>query len=114
MRRPQDAEAAVRQYSSQLKSAELRDGRFYVKPFAELEVDQLWCGHREVWTASHGRAARYHVMVDGGVAACKSQQYSRNPHRVIVLGALIPIAKVPAHMCCQRNGCRQLYEAYLA
>ena len=53
-----------------LNPAELRDGR-YVKPFALLEVDQLWVGRREVWTASHGRATRYHVMVDGGFAACR-------------------------------------------
>jgi hypothetical protein len=93
--------------------AELRDGR-YVKPYVLLEVEQLWCGHREVWTASHGLATRYHVMVDGGLAACRAKYPHRwQPFGLIVLGDLIPIAKVPAHMRCQRNGCRQVFDAYL-
>ena len=96
-----------------LLPAELKDG-IYVQPFALLEPEQLWCGHREVWTASHGRADRYHVMVDGGMAACRAKQRHRwQPHSLILLGALIPIAEVPARMCCQRNGCRQLFDAWL-
>jgi hypothetical protein len=96
-----------------LQPADLRDG-LYVKPFALLEVEQLWCGHREVWTTSHGRATRYHVMVNGGMAACRAKQQRRwQPYSLIVLGALIPITKVPGHMCCLRNGCRQIYEAFL-
>jgi hypothetical protein len=96
-----------------LKSAELRDG-LYVKPFALLEVEQLWVGRREVWTSTHGRAARYHVMIDGGVAACRKKQNWRN-RSVILLNedSLIPIVDVPAHMCCLRNGCRQIFEAMI-
>jgi hypothetical protein len=97
-----------------LQPAELKDGR-YVKAFALLEVEQLWCGHREVWTASHGHATRYHVMVDRGLAACRAKEQRRwQPFSLIVLGALIPITKVPGNMACQRNGCRQIYEAFLA
>ena len=95
------------------RPAELKDGR-YVKPYAFLEIEQLWCGHREVWTASHGRATRYHVMADGGVAACRSKQRHLRPYSVILLGSLIPIGDVPGHMCCQRNGCRQVFDAFLA
>lgn len=58
--------------------AELRDG-CYVKPYALLEVEQLWAGRREVWTRSHGRATRYHVMVDRGVAACRPFRDGRGP-----------------------------------
>jgi hypothetical protein len=97
-----------------LKPAELKEG-LYVKPFVLLEIEQLWAGRREVWTKSHGEATRYHVMVDGGVAACRAKQKRRwQPYSLILLGSLIPIAKVPAHMCCQRNGCRQLFEAFLS
>ena len=97
-----------------LRPATLKNGR-YVKPFALLEVEQLWCGHREVWTASHGHATRYHVMVDGGMAACRAKQDRRwQPYSLIMLSDLISITKVPGHMCCQRNGCRQIYEAFLA
>lgn len=97
-----------------LQPAELRNG-FYTEPVAMLEPDQLWCGLREVWTTSHGRTYRYHVMVDRGVAACRAKQEHRwQPYSLIVLCNLIPIAKVPSRLCCQRNGCRQLYEAYLA
>lgn len=95
-----------------LLPAQLKDG-CYVKPYALLEIEQLWCGHREVWTTSHGRATRYHVMVDGGVAACRSKQLRWRPYSLILLGALIPIGKVPGHMCCQRNGCRQIFDAFL-
>ena len=97
-----------------LLPAELRDGR-YEKPAELLEVEQLWCGWREVWTSTHGRAARYHVMVDGGVAACRSKQRRWRPYSLILLNedTLVPIAEVPSHMSCQRNGCRQIFEAYL-
>lgn len=100
-----------------LLPAELKDGR-YVKPYVLLEIEQLWAGRREVWTSSHGRATRYHVMVDKGVAACRP---FRNPHRwtyysgiLICEDTLVPIAKVPAHMICCRNGCRQVFDAFLA
>jgi hypothetical protein len=96
-----------------LKPAELRDGR-YVKPFALLAVEQLWVGRREVWTATHGRASKYHVMVDGGVAGCRPNVNSWRSQGVILVGALIPIGAVPANMCCLRNGCRQIFEAFLS
>jgi len=96
-----------------LHPAKLTNG-LYEQPFALLEVEQLWCGRREVWTASHGYASRYHVMVDRGVAACRAKQDRRwQPFSLIVLGGLIPIAEVPPRMCCQRNGCRQIYDAFL-
>ncbi len=89
--------------------AELKRDR-YVRPYAELAVGQLWCGMREVWTKTHGWASRYHVMADRGVAACRGQEGWK--HRsVIVLCHLVPITKVPAHMRCQRNGCRQIFGA---
>jgi hypothetical protein len=96
-----------------LEPADLKDG-CYIKPFAHLEIDQLWAGLREVWTASHGRAARYHVMVDGGVAACRPKQTLWKNRSVILLCNHIPIGEVAAHMCCRRNGCRQIFEAFLA
>lgn len=98
-----------------LKPAELRDGR-YAKPCALLETDQLWAGRREVWTASHGRAGRYHVMVDGGVAACRPNANTWRSQGVILIceDTLLPIGEVPSHMCCRRNGCRQFFEAFLA
>lgn len=97
-----------------LRPAELRNS-VYVKPFALLEVEQLWCGLREIWTASHGEATRYHVMIDDGMAACRAKQQRRwQPYSLITLCHLIPITKVKAYMCCQRNGCRQIYEAFLA
>ena len=101
--------------SRRLKAAELRDG-LYVKPFALLEIDQLWCGRREKWTASHGYADRYHVMVDGGFAACRPKQEGWRNRSVIVIaaGTMLPIPKVPGNMCCLRNGCRQIFEAFLA
>lgn len=97
-----------------LLPAELKDGR-YVKPCGDLEVEQLWCGRREVWTASHGRATRYHVLIDGGVAGCRPKAGGWRNRSVILLAedTLIPIAEVPANLCCQRNGCRQIYEAFL-
>jgi len=54
-------------------------------------------------------------MVDGGLAACRAKEPRRWQSRsVILLSKLIPIAEVPSHMCCLRNGCRQIYEAFLA
>lgn len=98
----------------ELQPAELKDG-LYTRPFELLEVEQLWCGRREVWTATHGRATRYHVMVDGGVAACRKNQTTWRNRSVIVINeqSLIPIAEVPPHMCCLRDGCRQIYEAFI-
>lgn len=100
---------------STILPAELRNG-CYVRPFALLEIEQLWCGRREVWTASHGRATRYHVMIDGGVAACRKNQ-TRWANRSVILiceNTLVSITKVPGHMCCLRNGCRQIFEAFLS
>lgn len=95
--------------------AVLRDG-LYVKPYALLEIEQLWCGRREVWTSTHGRASRYHVMVDGGVAACRPRQERWRNRSVILIAedTLIPIADVPAHVCCLRNGCRQIFMAMVS
>lgn len=97
-----------------LTPAELKDG-LYVRPVALLETEQLWCGRREVWTSTHGRATRYHVMIDGGVAACRKQQTRWRNRSVILIceQTLIPIQDVPANLCCLRNGCRQFYEAML-
>lgn len=104
----------TRSPTRKLLPAELKDGA-YVKPFALLEPEQLWCGIREVWTKSHGWAGSYHVMVDGGMAACRAKQKHRwQPYSLILLGHLVPISKVPHDMCCQRNGCRQVYDAFLA
>lgn len=100
--------------SVRLKRAELHDG-LYVKPYATLEIDQLWVGRREVWTITHGRASRYHVMVDSGFAACRPNANTWRSQGVIVICAdtLIPIGNAPSHMCCLRNGCRQIFEAFL-
>ena len=86
----------------------------YKKPFALLEPDELIVGRREVWTSTHGRATRYHVMVDGGVAACRPKQTQWRNRSVIVLTDLLPIADMPAHMACLRNGCKQIFERYIA
>jgi hypothetical protein len=103
----------ARRLTDRLLPAELRYGR-YVQSFAMLKVEQLWCGHREVWTTSHGLATRYHVMVDNGCAACRSKQQHRwRPYSLLLLGSLIPITKVPANMACLRNGCRQIFEKFL-
>ena len=85
----------------------------YKKPVALLEPHELLVGRREVWTATHGRATRYHVMVDGGVAACRLKQTKWQNRSVIVLTDLIPIGDMPAHMACLRNGCKQFFEAYI-
>lgn len=101
--------------AARLSPAELHNG-LYAKPYATLEVDQLWAGRREVWTASHGRATRYHVMVADGTAACRPNANSWRSQGVILLctDTLIPIGEVPAYMACLRNGCRQLFVAAIA
>ena len=104
-------------------SADSRSG-FYGKPFALLEISELFAGRREVWTATHGRATAYHVLVDDGMAACRPNPKFRGSHRTtrgtprkkydaIILCELtiIPIGEVPGHMTCGRNGCRQWFEA---
>ena len=99
----------------QLLPTELKDGR-YVKPYALLEVEQLWAGRREVWTKSHGRAARYHIMIDGGVAACRPFRDGRWTYYngiLICEDTLVPIGQVPSYMICLRNGCRQIFDAFL-
>lgn len=87
----------------------------YDRPFAEISPDDFLVGFREVWTSTHGRATRYHVMIDGGVAACRSKQQTWRNRSVIVLNedTLMPIGEVPAYMLCKRAGCRQLCEEYL-
>lgn len=104
----------MRRYRDRLQPAELRDGR-YVKPFALLEVEQLWVGRREVWTSTHGRATRYHVMTDRGTAACRPNDDRWLNRSVILLcmSTLIPITEMPTHMACLRNGCRQIFETYI-
>jgi hypothetical protein len=98
-----------------LTPAALHDGR-YGRPYATLEIDQLWCGRREVWTATHGHAGSYHVMVDGGVAACRPKQEGWGHRSVLLIcgDTIVPIGQVPSHMCCRRNGCRQIFDAFLA
>ena len=98
-----------------LRPAELKDG-CYVKPYTLLEIEQLWAGRREVWTKSHGRATRYHIMIDGGVAACRPFRDGRWTYYngiLICEDTLVPIGQVPAHMVCRRNGCRQIFDAFL-
>lgn len=80
----------------------------YVKPFALLEVDELLAGRREVWTSTHGRASRYHVMVEDGMAACRPSPFSG---MILCEQTLIPIGEVRGFMTCGRNGCRQWFEA---
>ena len=97
-----------------LRPAELKDGR-YLKPYTLLEIAPLWAGMREVWTKSHGRAARYHIMVDGAVAACRPfRDGSWNHYKGILICeyTLVPIGDVPSHMVCRRNGCRQIFDAF--
>jgi hypothetical protein len=65
----------------------------------------MMAGWREVWTATHGRARRYHVVANNGMAACRPN--NRLDGGGIPLGRLTRAADVPVHMRCQRNGCRQ-------
>lgn len=98
-----------------LQPAELRDGR-YVKPYALLEIEQLWAGRREVWTKSHGRTTCYHIMADNSVAACRPFRDGRWCYYngiIICEATLVPIGQVPSHMLCRRNGCRQIFDAFL-
>ncbi len=98
-----------------LLPAEIENG-VYMKPCASLEVEQLWAGRREVWTGTHGRATRYHVMVDDAAAACRPNTRRWGNRSVIVLAeeSLIPITQVPANMCCTRNGCAQIFVAVIS
>ena len=99
-----------------LLPAELRDGS-YVKPYAFLEIEQLWAGMREVWTKSHGQATRYHIMIDNSVAACRPFRDGRWSYYngiLICEHTLVPIGQVPGHMICRRNGCRQIFDSYLS
>jgi hypothetical protein len=52
-------------------------------------------------------------MVDRGVAACRPNPNTWRTQGVLLIckGTLIPIGETPAHMCCLRNGCRQIFEA---
>ena len=102
----------------QVKAAELKDGR-YIKPYALLEIAQLWAGQGEDRTRSRRPSAttRYHVMIDGGFAACRP---FRPRHQWVCYNAvlldeksLISIGQVPTQQICRRNGCLQVYEAYL-
>ena len=98
--------------ATRIVPAEIKNER-YVRPFSEIEPGEYWVGRREVWTASHGRACRYHVMVDHGVAACRPHIRRWSNLSVILLCDLIPIGDMPSHMACLRNGCKQLFEAFL-
>lgn len=82
----------------------------YAKPFALLEVDELLAGRREVWTSTHGRASRYHVMVEDGMAACRPNPLMKGSGMILCEQTLIPIGEVPGFMTCGRNGCRQWFE----
>jgi len=89
--------------------------RGYTQAFALLEQHEWMAGRREVWTSTHGRATRYHVMVDDGMAACRPSPWFRGGNGILLCeSTLIYVGDVPGHMCCQRNGCRQLFEAYIA
>ena len=78
-----------------------------------MEIE-LWAGRREVWTRSHGRATRYHSMIDGVVAACRPFRDGRwTYYNNILICEDMPIGQVPSHMGCRRNGCRQVFDAFL-
>ena len=98
-----------------LLPTELKDG-CYVKPHALLEIEQIWAGRSEVWTKSHVRATRYHIRIDRGVAACRPFRDGRWTYYngiLICEDILVPIGQVPSHMVCRRNGCRQIFDAFL-
>lgn len=85
----------------------------YPKPMREMFVHELLVGHREVWTASHGRATRYHVVTDDGTALCRNgAAYNRG---VIVLNedTFVPIGVIEGHMLCRRGGCSAVAEEFL-
>jgi hypothetical protein len=97
--------------------AELKDGR-YVKPYVLLEIEQLWAGQCDDRTRSPRapKATTFHIMIDGGFAACRPFRPGRWVcYNAVLLGekTLIPIGQVPTQQLCRRNGCLQVYEAYL-
>jgi hypothetical protein len=61
-------------------------------------------GFREVWTSTHGRAARYHIAIDGA-AACATCPTLKSGTRRIILGDLINAEFVPLVMRCRRAAC---------
>lgn len=83
----------------------------YVQPFAELEPHEWLAGTREVWTSTHGRAGRYHVMVDDGMAACRPAPYLHGKVNGVLLyePSLAPLDEVASYMRCQRAACRRLF-----
>lgn len=71
-------------------------------------MSDVLAGHREVWTASHGRAGRYHVALSGtATAACSPCETLHDGHRRIILGDLIDAEEVPQHLRCQRPACKK-------
>ncbi len=67
-------------------------------------------GWREVWTASHGRARRYHVATDDQTAACRPDPrltVQEGDGIGIFLGQIQDAYDVPKHLRCSRNGCKQ-------
>lgn len=101
-----------------LLPAQLKDGR-YAKPYVLLEIEQLWAGQCDNRTRSRRppSTSRYHIMIDGGVAACRPFRPSHQwvCYNAVLIGvkSLIPIGSVPTQQICRRNGCLQIYEAYL-
>ncbi len=61
-------------------------------------------GRREVWTATHGWAGKYHVSVDG-LAACSPAHSLRGGNRRMILGDLMHADEVPAAQRCARPAC---------
>jgi hypothetical protein len=59
----------------------------------------VWAGHREVWTATHGRAARYHVANEYNGAVCSPAITLRGGNRRIIL--------VPEILRCARPACKK-------
>jgi hypothetical protein len=84
-----------------------------------LDFGAMRAGRREVWTASHGHAGRYHVVTPDNTAACRPGRkqsdgaWSWRNRGVIVIceQTEIPLLDVPAHMACTRSGCRQIFLA---
>ena len=67
----------------------------------------VWAGHREVWTATHGRAARYHVANEYNGAVCSPAITLRGGNRRIILGDLMPAEDVPEILRCARPACKK-------
>lgn len=61
-------------------------------------------GFREVWTSTHGRAARYHISIDG-TAACAPNPTSGSGNRRMLLGDILDAADVPPILRCRRRAC---------